>query len=86
MHMSEKPLTHKVNLGEEPLSNTIWGLNATYNTESGFLTTLIDKLPFVHTKAKSHLTIDTEFARFQPVEPVETLTWTISKEVRFRWI
>ncbi len=25
MHMSEKPLTHKVNLGEEPLSNTIWG-------------------------------------------------------------
>lgn len=21
MHMSEKPLTHKVNLGEEPLSN-----------------------------------------------------------------
>ena len=66
MHMSEKPLTHKVNLGEEPLSNTIWGLNATYNTESGFLTTLIDKLPFVHTKAKSHLTIDTEFARFQP--------------------
>ena len=66
MHMSEKPLTHKVNLGEEPLSNTIWGVNATYNTESGFLTTLIDKLPFVHTKAKSHLTIDTEFARFQP--------------------
>ncbi|MEG2341312.1 MAG: cell surface protein SprA, partial [Odoribacter sp.] len=66
MHLSEKPLTHKVNLGEEPLSNTIWGFNATYNTESGFLTTLVDKLPFIHTKAKSHLTIDTEFAKFQP--------------------
>lgn len=66
MHMNEKPMTHKVNLGEEPLSNTIWGFNATYNTESGFLTTLIDKLPFVHTKVKSRLTIDTEFAKFQP--------------------
>lgn len=66
MHMNEKPLTHKVNLGEEPLSNTIWGLNATYNTESGFITTLLNKLPFIHTKAKSHLTVDTEFAKFQP--------------------
>lgn len=66
MHMNEKPLTHKVNLGEEPLSNTIWGVNATYNTESQFMTTLLNKLPFIHTNAKSHLTIDTEFAKFQP--------------------
>lgn len=66
MHMSEKPLTHKVNIGEEPISNTIWGLNASYNTESGFLTTLVDKLPFVDTKVKSHFTVDAEFAQFQP--------------------
>lgn len=66
MHMSEKPLTHKVNIGDEPISNTIWGLNASYNTESGFLTTLVDKLPFVNTKAKSHLSIDAEFAQFRP--------------------
>ncbi len=66
MHMSEKPLTHKVNIGEEPISNTIWGLNASYNTESGFLTTLVDKLPFVNTKVKSHLALDAEFAQFQP--------------------
>lgn len=66
MHMSEKPLTHKVNIGDEPISNTIWGLNASYNTESGLLTTLVDKLPFVETKTKSRLNIDTEFAKFQP--------------------
>ena len=66
LHMNERPLTHKVNLGEEPLSNTIWGLNATYNTESRFLTTLLNKLPFIHTNAKSHLTIDSEFAQFKP--------------------
>lgn len=66
LHMNEKPLTHKVNLGEEPISNTIWGLNTTYNTESQFITTLLNKLPFVHTKAKSHLTFDAEFAQFKP--------------------
>lgn len=66
MHMSEKPLTHKVNIGDEPISNTIWGLNASYNTESGFLTTLVDKLPFIDTKVKSHLSVDAEFAQFQP--------------------
>lgn len=66
MHMTEKPLTHKVNIGEEPISNTVWGLNASYNTESGFLTTLVDKLPFIHTKVKSRLSFDTEFAQFRP--------------------
>ncbi len=27
MHLSEQPLTTKVNMGSEPLNNTIWGLN-----------------------------------------------------------
>lgn len=66
MHMGEKPLTHKVSIGEEPISNTIWGLNASYNTESKFLTALANKLPFVDTKTKSHLNVDAEFAQFQP--------------------
>ncbi|MDL2231789.1 cell surface protein SprA [Porphyromonadaceae bacterium OttesenSCG-928-L07] len=66
MHMSEKPLTHKVNIGDEPISNTIWGLNASYHTESGFLTNLVDKLPLINTKEKSSITIDGEFAHFLP--------------------
>lgn len=66
MHMSEKPLTHKVNIGDEPIANTIWGFNASYNTESGFLTTLVDKIPLIHTNVPSHLSIDAEFAQFQP--------------------
>jgi cell surface protein SprA len=27
MNLTERPLTEKVNMGEEPISNTIWGLN-----------------------------------------------------------
>ncbi|MDR0981851.1 MAG: cell surface protein SprA [Culturomica sp.] len=66
MYMNEKPLTHKVVIGEEPISNTIWGFNASYRTESGFLTNLIDKLPFIDTKEKSHISVDGEFAHFTP--------------------
>jgi len=66
MHLTEKPMTQKVNIGDEPISNTIWGLNGSYNTESQLLTTLIDKLPFLETKAPSSLTIVGEFAQLIP--------------------
>jgi cell surface protein SprA len=66
MHLTEKPLTQKVNVGDEPISNTIWGLNGSYSTESQFITTLVDKLPFLETKAPSTLTVVGEFAQLIP--------------------
>ncbi|MFA8435711.1 MAG: cell surface protein SprA [Marinifilaceae bacterium] len=66
MHLSERPLTQKVNIGDEPISNTIWGLNGTYRTESQFLTTLIDKLPFLETKEPSSISVEGEFAQLIP--------------------
>ncbi|NJK84941.1 MAG: cell surface protein SprA [Bacteroidales bacterium] len=53
MKLTERPLTQKVNIGDEPISNTIWGLNTSYRTESNFLTSLIDKLPLIETKEVS---------------------------------
>ncbi len=38
MHLTERPLTQKVNVGDEPISNTIWGLNTSYRTDSRMLT------------------------------------------------
>lgn len=66
LHLSERPLTQKVNIGDEPISNTIWGINGTYTTKSQFLTTLIDKLPFIQTKEPSTLTFEGEFAHLIP--------------------
>jgi cell surface protein SprA len=66
LRLSERPMTSKVNIGEEPISNTIWGLNTSYRTESQMLTTLIDKLPFLDTKEKSSLAFDAEFAQLIP--------------------
>ncbi|HYX09304.1 MAG TPA: cell surface protein SprA [Bacteroidales bacterium] len=66
LHLNERPLTQKVNIGDEPISDTIWGLNGSYKGESQFLTTLIDKLPFLETKAPSSFQIDGEFADLIP--------------------
>ncbi|MRT92337.1 cell surface protein SprA [Ancylomarina sp. 16SWW S1-10-2] len=66
MHLSEQPLTQKVNIGNEPISNTIWGLNGSYRTESMFLTNLVDKLPFIETKEPSQISIEGEFAQLLP--------------------
>lgn len=66
LNLTERPLTQKVNIGDEPISNTIWGLDGTYKTEVPFLTKLIDKLPFINTKEKSTLLISGEFAQLIP--------------------
>ncbi len=66
MHLSERPLTTKVNTGSEPLANTIWGLNASWKTESQWLTNLIDKLPFTTATAPSTFSVNAEFAQLIP--------------------
>ncbi|WP_369974455.1 cell surface protein SprA [Pedobacter sp. HMWF019] len=69
MNLSEKPLTAKVNIGEEPISNTMWGLDLNYSSPSRFLTKMVDKLPFISTKAPSSITFSGEFAQLIPGHP-----------------
>lgn len=66
MNMTERPITQKINIGDEPMSNTIWGVDGTYRTESRFLTTLVDKIPFIDTKEKSTIGVTGEFAQLVP--------------------
>lgn len=66
MRLSEKPLTQKVNYGDDPIANTIWGLNTSYTTESGFLTRMVNAIPLISTKATSSFSIDAEFAQLLP--------------------
>ncbi|WP_256003587.1 T9SS outer membrane translocon Sov/SprA [Pedobacter deserti] len=69
MNLTEKPLTPKVNIGEEPISNTIWGMDLNYSSNSRFLTRLIDRLPLISTKAPSSITFAGEFAQLMPGHP-----------------
>lgn len=69
MHLRERPLTQKVAFGDEPIANTIWGLNTSYFTESNLLTKWIDKLPLVETKTPSSIAFEAEFAQLVPGHP-----------------
>jgi cell surface protein SprA len=69
MNLTEKPLTQKVNIGEEPISNTIWGADINYSSSSRFLTKLVDKIPLISTKAPSSVTFYGEFAQLIPGHP-----------------
>lgn len=66
MHLYERPLTQKVSFGEDPISNTIWGLNGSYKADLPLLTKLIDKLPLIETKAPSSVTLNGEVAQLIP--------------------
>ncbi|MDD4969298.1 MAG: cell surface protein SprA [Paludibacter sp.] len=66
MHLSEMPLTTKVNTGNEPISNTIWGLNTSWRTESQFLTNMLNKLPFVNATKPSTIAVNAEIAQLIP--------------------
>ncbi len=66
LNLSERPLTKKVNYGNEAVSNTIWGLNGSYETELPWLTKAVDWLPLIETKEKSTLTLEGEMAQFIP--------------------
>lgn len=66
INLNERPLTQKTNYGEDPISNTIWGLNFSFDENSRLLTKLIDKIPFINTKAPSRISFQGEFAQFIP--------------------
>lgn len=66
MQLFERPFTQKVNLGEDPINNRIFGLDATFQKESGFLTRLVDKLPFFSTSAPSNISLTAETAWLKP--------------------
>jgi len=63
MHLSELPLTQKVAYGSDPISNTIWGLNTSYRTESQWLTNMLDKIPFLNLTKPSTISLNAEFAQ-----------------------
>ena len=66
LRFNERPMTQKVSIGDEPVSNMIAGLDFNYKTETPFLTRLLDKLPFYSTKDMSSITTRGEVAKLFP--------------------
>lgn len=66
LHSNEAPNITRVNIGDEPASNTIWGVDANIKQDSRLLTRAVDLLPVVATKAPSNINFQGEFAQFIP--------------------
>ena len=66
LYLGEKSYTQKINYGEEAIANTIYGADLSYHTDARWLTSFINALPGISTKAPSRINVDGEFARFIP--------------------
>ncbi|MCA0235062.1 MAG: cell surface protein SprA [Bacteroidetes bacterium] len=66
MNLFERPLTQKVNFGDDPINNKMYGLDFSISKDAPWLTKLVDKIPFIDTKEPSSITAQAEVAALQP--------------------
>ncbi|MDO8368352.1 MAG: cell surface protein SprA [Saprospiraceae bacterium] len=66
MNLFERPLTQKVNFGDDPINNKVYGLDFSISKDAPWLTKLIDKLPLISTKEPSSISAQAEVAVLQP--------------------
>ncbi len=66
VRLSERPFFTKNNIGEDPIRNTMYGLDVNYRKEVPRITKLLDKLPFYSTTAPSTLNFYAEGAYLKP--------------------
>ena len=66
MKLWERPFTQKVNYGDDPINNNIYGLDFSYSDEAPWLTKAVDALPLLSTKEKSNIDFYVEGAVLKP--------------------
>jgi len=66
MNLNQQTLSDKVRLGEEPVSNTIFGVDLRSTFDTPFVTSLLNLVPGIRTNAPSSLTFNAEAAYMLP--------------------
>ncbi|MFZ1729513.1 MAG: cell surface protein SprA [Bacteroidota bacterium] len=74
MSLNQKTLSDKVRIGEEPISNSMFGVDAKTMLDMPVLTDALNTLPFISTKEKSTLTMQGEMAMVMPEASSKTST------------
>lgn len=69
MRLTERPFTQKTSFGEDPIKNTVIGLDADYQSESPGLTRILDKLPIYSSTTPSFISASAEAATILPGHP-----------------
>jgi len=67
--LSERPFFSKTGYNEDPIKNTMYGVDFNYRTESQWLTRWLDKLPFYNTTEISNVAAYGEAAILKPGHP-----------------
>lgn len=67
--LGERPFFLKQSYGEDPVRNTMYGMDVDYKSDIPRLTKWLDKLPFYSTKAMSSITAYAEGAFLKPGHP-----------------
>ncbi|MEO7175065.1 MAG: cell surface protein SprA [Saprospiraceae bacterium] len=66
LKLFERPFTQKVNVGDDPINNNIYGLDVNFTKDAPWLTRLVDAIPGISTKAASSLSVNAETAILKP--------------------
>jgi cell surface protein SprA len=66
MQLFERPFTQKVNIGEDPINNRVFGFDMRYSDEAPWITRMVDKIPFIDTKEPSNINVELEAAFLKP--------------------
>jgi cell surface protein SprA len=74
MSLNQKTLSDKVRIGEEPISNSMFGIDAKTMLDMPIITDALNTLPFISTKEQSSLTIQGEAAMVMPEGSSKTST------------
>jgi cell surface protein SprA len=69
VRLAERPFFTKMNYGDDPIRNTMYGLDFNYRSDFPKLTRMLNKLPFYNTTAMSTINAYGEAAYFQPGHP-----------------
>ena len=66
MRLFERPFTQKVNIGEDPINNRMFGLDLNLVADAPGITKFVDKLPLISTDAPSSISLSAEVAALKP--------------------
>ncbi len=69
--ITERPYFTKMNYGEDPINNAMYGVDFNYRSELPGLTRLLDRLPFYTTTASSSINAYGEAAVLKPGHPAQ---------------
>lgn len=63
---NEQPLDDKIRIGDEPITNTVFGFDTNASFDAPVITRILDAFPLLSTRESSEINLSGEFAQLRP--------------------